>query len=107
MDLESAVRLTPPLGELTFRGELDLSTTESVRCVVDQAVASGCSLVTLDLEDVTFIDCSGVRALVEAHQRLNDRACHLWLIGFSPQVSRMLRLTGADGLLGVGDVVPR
>jgi len=107
VDLEIAVRLTPPLAELTIRGDLDLSTAERVGCAVDQAISSNCSLVTVDLHDVTFIDCSGIRALVEAHQRLNDVGSHLLVIGLSPRVSRMMKLTATDSFLGVAELVPQ
>ena len=107
MDLEIAVRLTPPLTELTLHGELDLSNADRVRRVVDLAASAwGCSVVAVDLRDVTFIDCSGIRALVDAHNRLNDLSSHLWVTGLSPQVSRLLKLTGADSLLGVADLFP-
>ena len=105
MDLEIAVRLTPPLAELTLRGELDLSNAERVGTAVDQAIAWNCGLVTFDLQDVTFTDCSGIRALVEAHQRLDEAASHMWVIGVSPRVSRMMKLTDTESLLGVADLV--
>jgi anti-sigma B factor antagonist len=106
MDLEIAVRLTPPLAELTLRGELDLSNAERVGCALGEAVAGNCSIITLDLQDVTFIDCPGISALVEAHDRLNDVSSSLWMTGLSPQVSRMMKLTDTDSLLGVADLVP-
>jgi anti-anti-sigma factor len=106
MDLEIGVRLTPPLAELTLKGELDFSSTQRVDWAVGLAAsASGCSLVAVDLQDVTFIDCAGIRTLVEARHRLDAACSQLWISGLSPQVSRLMRLTGTDSLFGVSDLV--
>ena len=108
MDLEISVRLTPPLAELTLKGELDFSTTLRVDEAVDLAAsASGCSLVAVDLHDVTFVDCAGIRTLVQARHRLDAACSHLWISGLSPQVSRMMKTTGTDSVFGVCDLVPR
>lgn len=106
MNLQIAVRLTPPIAELAFSGELDFSDTHRVDQAIDLAASvGGCSVVAVDLHDVTFIDCSGIRTLADARQRLEAASSHLWINGLSPQVSRMMRLTGTDGLFGVADLV--
>ena len=105
MDLEISVRLTPPLAELTLRGELDLSNAERVGTAVDQAIAGNCELVAFDLRGVSFTDCSGISALVEAHQRLDEVASHMWVTELSPRVSRMMKLTDTESLLGVAELV--
>jgi len=105
LDLDIALRLTPPLAELTLRGELDLSNADRVTSAVDEAVALSCSLITVDLQDVTFIDCSAMWALVEARHRLNDIESDLSVIGLSPQVSRIMNLTGTDSLFRAVDLV--
>jgi anti-anti-sigma factor len=107
MDLDIGVRLTPPLAELTFSGELDLSEAERVGGAVGQVEAWSCSLVAVDLHDVTFIDCAGIGALVGALLRLDAASSHLWVSGLSPEVSRMMKLTGTDSLFGVSDLVPQ
>jgi anti-anti-sigma factor len=105
MDLEIGVRLAPPLAELTLRGELDLSNAERVGMAVDEAIARNCGLVTFDLQEVSFTDCSGIGALVEAHQRLDEVASHMRVVGLSPRVSRMIKLTDTESLPGVADLV--
>jgi anti-anti-sigma factor len=104
LDLEIAVRLTSPLAELALRGDLDVGTAERMGRVVDQAVCWGSSLVAVDLGRVAFIDCAGIGALVEARHRLNGVSSHMWVTGLSPQVSRLMKLTGTDTLFGVSDL---
>ncbi len=105
MDFEIAVRLAPPLAELTLRGELDLSNAERVGMAVDQAIARNCGLVTFDLQEVSFTDCSGIGALVQAHERLDACASHMRVVGVSPRVSRIMKLTDTESLPGVADLV--
>src|SRR3954454_21927203 len=100
MDLNLQLNLsqTPPLAELTIQGELDFATSEKIDQAIDQTAAGGCTLVAVDLHDVTFIDCAGIRALVRARHRLDAGSSHLWVIGISRQVARMMALTGTDAL---------
>lgn len=73
MDLEISVRLTPPLAELGLRGELAFDSADKIGWTVEQALRRGCTLVAVDLRGVTFIDCSGIGAFVEAKHRLARR----------------------------------
>jgi anti-sigma B factor antagonist len=106
LDLQIDLSQTPPLAELTVQGELDFATTEKIDQAIDRTTAGGCTLVALDLHDVTFIDCAGISALVKARHRLDAGSSHLWVIGLSRQVARMMALTGTDALFGVSDLAP-
>lgn len=48
----------------------------------------------LDLAEVEFIDSSGLRALVTAHQTLEAAGHQLQLSGISDAVDRLLEITG-------------
>jgi anti-sigma B factor antagonist len=50
--------------------------------------------VVIDLSGVGFIDSSGLRVLVEAHQRAEAEARRLVLSGPSRQVLRLLEISG-------------
>jgi anti-sigma B factor antagonist len=105
MDFRIDASFTPPLAVLRVRGELDLSTAETLSWSVAQAIERGCGLVLLDLGDVCFVDCSGIGALVEAVHRMDAASAHLSVNRVSPQVARMLELTGTDALFGLRGVV--
>lgn len=104
MDFEITASFSPPLALLRPEGELDLDTVETIAWGVDEAIRRGCSLVGVDLWDVTFIDCCGIGALVEARCRLEAAGSHLWVTGLNPQVWRIMRLTGTDALFGVAEL---
>jgi anti-anti-sigma factor len=75
---------------LWIGGEIDIATGDYLRAVL-QLVDDPHRDVVLDLSDVTFMDCGGIRPLLEAQRRLGDR---LWLTGLRPPVTRLLELTG-------------
>ena len=55
----------------------------------------------LDLPGVTFIDSSGLRVLVEAHQLRIERGTRLVLRAPSAPVQRLLEISGLAGHLDV------
>ena len=57
-DADGAVRMT-------LVGELDLSTTDGLRARLDE-VGRAKRRVRLDLSELEFIDCSGIRAILDA-----------------------------------------
>jgi anti-sigma B factor antagonist len=106
MDLDVRVSCTYPLTTLRVTGEVDLSNADDLVRFVDQAIAVGCTLVEVDLSEVTFIDCHAIGRLLEAKHRVHAASAHLWVHAVSPQVLRMLELTATDATLGLRDRVP-
>jgi len=104
MDFDITASFSHPLALLRPVGELDLDTVRTIDWGVSEAIRRGCSLVGVDLWEVSFIDCSGIGALVEAKSRLEAAGSHLWVTGLSPQVWRIMKLTGTDTLFGVPDL---
>ena len=61
----------------------------------------GYTRVAIDLGSVEFIDSSGLGVLVGSLRRLREDGGDLVLRAASPAVTRILELTGLDGLLPV------
>lgn len=83
---------------LRIAGQMDISAAPHLRDVLERAAADGSHDVVVDLAEVTFIDCSGLRPLLEARARCGDR---FRLSGVTEPVARLLRLTDLDGTFGV------
>jgi anti-anti-sigma factor len=78
---------------LVARGEIDMATVDELRRGLRRLVESaGERNVVVDLADVTFIDSSGLEALVRAEPR--GTASRLVLRSASPAVRRLLEVTG-------------
>jgi anti-sigma B factor antagonist len=62
--------------------------------------ADGPQRVLLDLQNVDFLDSSGLGAVVAARKYLGD-ARHLELAGLAPKVSKVFRLTRMDSVFTI------
>jgi anti-anti-sigma factor len=82
-------------------GELDIDTARSMNAAVGQIPPDATS-VMLDMREVTFIDSSGVRALLETHIEMTRRDVAV-TVQPSAAVARLLEITGLDAVLGRGN----
>lgn len=84
---------------MALRGELDIVAAHvlSERLVsIEQEGATG---ILLDLRDLTFIDSTGVHALIEAWDRAHENGRRLLFFGTTPTARRLFELTGTEYLL--------
>jgi anti-sigma B factor antagonist len=84
-------------------GELDLRTSPELEERLDRVFKTGVPLVILDLRGIEFMDSTGLRVLLTAHQRAHDTGKRFGLVRGAEQVERVLRLTGVRDLLTVVD----
>ena len=84
-------------GRLTVSGEIDAHTAPSLAAAIDAAGPD----VTIDLSGVEFIDSSGLRVLIDAHQRLADDGGGLTIAAPSEAVTRLFEISGVDDYLTI------
>ena len=101
MEFHVDVRLTGGLAVLRIEGDLDLSTGDQLLNAVEQAVEQGCTVVAVDLSRVPFMDCAALGTLVRAVHRLGEVSGRLQVTAASPQVVRLLELTGTGAVVGL------
>lgn len=78
-----------------LRGEVDLSWSQVVRRAVLDALDQGAA-VGIDLSEVSYIDSSGIAALVEGFQRSRTRGSRFALVAVSDSVRAVLELARLD-----------
>jgi anti-sigma B factor antagonist len=78
-----------------IRGEVDLSWSQRVRKAILDALATG-SPLAVDLSDVSYIDSSGIAALVEGFQQSRGKSLKFALVAISPAVRSVLELARLD-----------
>ncbi|MEV2273592.1 STAS domain-containing protein [Nonomuraea africana] len=111
--LDVSVKTQAQRAVVHVRGEVDLATAELLGAVLDEIAAVGGPWVEVDLGQVPFMDCSGLRVLFRAKQRLQERGGTLTVFGLRPQVERLLCALGLDHRLDEtwrparGPVTPR
>jgi len=89
----------PGDGQFVLSGELDVASTSSLDGTLRAVDAGG--VVTLDLTGLTFIDSSGLRVLIEHHQRFEGAGGRLQLVNVSSRASRLLEMAGLSDHLHV------
>lgn len=93
---------------LAIAGELDISTAPGLALRVGENLGENVTALTLDLSDLSFMDSSGLRLLIELNQRASREAWTLTLIPSKHEAAKtVLRLTGADAALPFEDPSPR
>ena len=88
---------------LTVSGELDLRTSPELEERLNGAFGAGVELVILDLRQIDFMDSTGLRVLLAAHQRAHETGRRFALVRGADQVERVLTLTGVRDLLTIVD----
>jgi anti-anti-sigma factor len=98
--LSCAPGFTVVAGEHCLRliGELDLAAVPALQAGLAELDGRD---VVLDCSELTFIDCTGLGALVAAHHGCAGAGSRLTLVAPSGCLTRLLELTGVDGLLPV------
>lgn len=84
---------------LSASGELDLAAVQDLGGLLAKHEGAGRTFICLDLSAVTFMDCSCLRILVDAHVRLRAAGGQLILARPSGPVLRLLSVTHLDGTL--------
>ena len=77
------------------RGEVDLSWSQRLRKTILEALAGG-RPVAVDLSAVTYIDSSGIAALVEGFQNARGKSQRFALVAVSKPVHAVLELARLD-----------
>jgi anti-anti-sigma factor len=83
-------------GVISLRGDIDVVNASGVEEVIGAALNVGESNVVLDLSGVTFMDASGLRALLVCQRAANQAGGSLSLRSPSRSVLDLLLLTGLD-----------
>jgi anti-sigma B factor antagonist len=80
-------------------GEVDLATVGGLRDQITELLDVGWRDVLIDLREVTFMDTSGVHALLDADQRARAGSVRLALAVAPGPVRELLRVTATDQTL--------
>jgi anti-sigma B factor antagonist len=79
---------------VALRGEIDVLTVDQVRVALIGALAAHPEELVVDLSDLSFIDSTGLGALIAGFQRARDAGVSFRLARPSPAVRQILVLSG-------------
>jgi anti-sigma B factor antagonist len=97
---EITQRVEGPNVILSLKGELDMRTIGQLSERLEQQLHGGPKVVTVDLHELAFMDSSGLRLLIELHDRSREEGWALKLICPQQEAAALvIRATGADTAL--------
>jgi anti-sigma B factor antagonist len=79
---------------LSLDGELDMASAPLLQRAIEDVELAGKPMVVLDLQRLEFIDSTGLRIILSARKRCGERDQKLAVTRGSPQVERLLSVTG-------------
>ncbi|MFL6023720.1 MAG: STAS domain-containing protein [Marmoricola sp.] len=85
---------------ITLAGEVDIATVGDFLDAAQQCLAGNATLIEVDLGGVTFIDSSGLGALVRLRNQARSRGADVALVRVPETVARVLEVTGLAEAFG-------
>lgn len=99
MNLEVNQRTVDGTVVVAVSGEVDLATAEALRDALVAAEGEAASGMVLDLQQVGFLDSTGIGELVGVHRRLRKSGRPLALVVPEGPIRKILAITGMDSVL--------
>lgn len=84
---------------VVLSGELDIAGVRAVEEAVARALDGRAATLELDLSQLSFLDSSGLRAILDVRDRARERDVALALVPGGPAVQRVFQITGLDEVL--------
>jgi anti-sigma B factor antagonist len=86
---------------ITVRGEIHVSTAPEFSERLNEAIAAGRTCVVIDMDEVAFIDSTGLSVLLNALRRVTRRQGSLALVVSNPTVLRLFEITRLDSTFDI------
>lgn len=91
---EGAVTVIAPVGRV------DTTTAPELDAAVESAIGGGARRLLVDLAGVPYVSSMGLRTLLLAAKRLRGPDERFGLVGLTPEVEKVMRLTGFASIIG-------
>lgn len=82
-------------------GILDATQADRLKDEVSHCLNAGAGCILIDFQDVTFMDSSGLAALISAVRLVRDQGKKLCLCSVNQQIKMLLELTSVDQIFQV------
>jgi anti-anti-sigma factor len=98
-DLSLQLETRNDVVRIAVGGELDMASAPALAGSLEGAELGGTRAIILDLRDTTFIDSSGLRAILKASQHAKSNGHQLAIVGVNPSARQLFELTGTEDLI--------
>jgi anti-sigma B factor antagonist len=97
VDLGLEVRLlSPARAVIAARGRMNAMTAPVMKARIKELIDAGRTEIVCDLHEVSFVDSSGLSALVSGLKATREQGGFLKVAGVNEQVARIFKLTMLD-----------
>lgn len=90
---------------VTVSGEVDVYTAPQLRSALEERIAAGRTALVVDLQDVGFLDSTGLGVLVGRLKGLKQVDGWLGAVCSDERILRLFGITGLDRVLPIHDTV--
>lgn len=98
LDFDVGIRRQGSVGFVYASGEIDMVTAASLEESIAEIYDQGVDEVVVDLRNVTFMDCSGVKVILSARRTADDEKMRLSVFP-SASVNRILEILEMEQLV--------
>ncbi|MDP2233737.1 MAG: STAS domain-containing protein [Actinomycetota bacterium] len=107
MELDIKVDRSEGLCVITLVGEVDVYTAPQLKERLVESIEGGCVNILVDLEQVGFIDSSGLGVLVGGLRRVKENSGAIRLVCSRENILKIFRITGLDKVFPIFDTLER
>lgn len=99
LQMESSFNKELEQWELTAKGEVDISTAPQLREVLDGAYREIKADILLYLDELNYIDSTGLGVIIGAFGRMQENQNRIKLINPRDNIKKLLSITSLDRIL--------
>ena len=101
MELSVTTSRQDDISVVTVAGEVDVYTAAQLRAVLDEEIGAGHARLVVDLDEVSFLDSTGLGVLVATLKHVREVDGHLHVVVSRPRVLKVFTLTGLDAVIAL------
>jgi anti-sigma B factor antagonist len=101
MEFTVSTREEGPFTVVEVGGEVDVYTAPRLREAVVTAIDTGSTRMVIDVENVEFLDSTGVGVLVGALKKVRSSGGTLDIVCTQPRLLKIFDITGLDKVFGL------
>lgn len=86
---------------LSIHGEIDVYTSPKVKESIISLIDRGKYNIVVNLEEVRYIDSTGLGVLIGALKKLREHSGNITLVCSNPQIKKIFQITGLVKIFGI------
>lgn len=88
---------------IEVEGEIDTATVEELKAAIENVFSSNLHSLVIDLRESSFMDSTGLKALVMTHRRFDEVGRAFAVAVSGGPISRLIDLSGVDSFVRIVD----